>query len=97
MWISNQTKQRILKRGLKKKKWHIFTGRILYCLTFSGIGTPALRNCLECSLPAKQGSNYLCLHCVTLQEATIQNNQQKEASGDTDGSANCLRKEKKKT
>lgn len=69
-------------------------GRILYCFTFSGIGTLALYNCLECSLPAKQGSNYLCFHCVTLQEATMQNNQPKEASGDTDGRTNCLRKEK---
>lgn len=39
----------------------------------------------------KQCSHYLCFHCVTLQEATMQNNQQKEASGDTDVSISCLR------
>lgn len=49
---------------------------------------------VERSLPAKQGSNSLCFHCVTLQEATMQNNQQKGASGDTDASTNCLRGEK---
>lgn len=50
------------------------------------------RNCLELFLPAKQDSDYLCFHCITLHEATMHNNQQKEASGDTDGSTNCFKK-----
>lgn len=75
-----------------KKKWRVFVGRVLCCLPFSGISTLAPHNCLESSLPTKQGANYLRFHCVALHEATMQNNQQKEASGDTDGSTNCLRK-----
>lgn len=45
----------------------------------------------------KQCSNYLCFYCVTIHEATMQNNQQKEASGDTDGSISCLREKNRIT
>lgn len=94
IWISNQTKQKILKERIKKKKKvasfygkNIILPHLLWN-RYSGTIT------VWSVLPAKQGSNYLCFHCVTLQEATMQNNQPKEASGDTDGRTNCLRKEK---
>lgn len=75
----------------KKQKVACLVERILRQLTCSGIGMLAPCNCLEIFLQAKQDWNYLCFHCVTLHKTTTHNNWKKEASGDTDGSTNCLR------
>lgn len=93
LWCGSPIKlSKDLQREDRKKKSSAFLWEEYY------IASPSPESVLhwvECSFPAKQGLNSFCFHCVTLHEATMQNNQQKGASGDTDASTNCLRGKKK--
>lgn len=90
--ITNQTKQRILKgRGIiKNTKWHVLWKE--YCVSSPALESVCWHHVTVWRFFSRQNrTGIICFHCVTLHKTTTHNNWKKEASGDTDGSTNCLR------